>query len=254
MSLRVELIRRFRAAGLHLLISAAIATLAAWLVFGLWYPGIYRALAGGRDLFFLLASVDVVLGPLLTFAVFNVAKGWRHLRRDLAIIGLIQMLALGYGLHTVFVVRPVGLVLEGNRFRMVSAKDVRTSELLDARSEYRALPLTGPWLLGTRQAKSVTENNDALFMAVGGIDVGQRPSFWQPYSDSRVDALAKSRPLEALLLRYPERSADLRAMLQDTKIEVANLRFLPVIARDDWTVVIDPAGNPIAYLPVNGFF
>jgi hypothetical protein len=109
-------------------------------------------------------------------------------------------------------------------------------------------------LLGTREAKSAGEKGEAVFMAVGGIDVGQRPSFWQPYSESRANALAKSRPLEALLSHYPERSADLRAMLQETKIEVASLRFLPMIARGDWTVVIDSTGNPVAYLPANGFF
>ena len=44
-------------------------------MFGLWFPGIYRTVAGGRDLFLLVTGVDVVLGPLLTFAVFNVRKG-----------------------------------------------------------------------------------------------------------------------------------------------------------------------------------
>jgi hypothetical protein len=36
-------------------------------------------MAGGRDLFLLVTSVDVVIGPVLTFAVFNRAKGARHL-------------------------------------------------------------------------------------------------------------------------------------------------------------------------------
>jgi hypothetical protein len=45
------------------LISASIAVVAALLVFGLWYPGALRHLAGGRDLFLLVTSVDVVLGP-----------------------------------------------------------------------------------------------------------------------------------------------------------------------------------------------
>jgi len=37
--------------GIHLLISGAVAACAAGLVFGLWYPGIYRLASGGRDLF-----------------------------------------------------------------------------------------------------------------------------------------------------------------------------------------------------------
>ena len=72
---RLDLRPRAYAAGIHLLISAAIAGLAAILVFVVWYPGPFRNMAGGRDLFLLVTSVDVVLGPLLTFAVFNRAKG-----------------------------------------------------------------------------------------------------------------------------------------------------------------------------------
>src|SRR5215831_21153351 len=134
---RLDLRRRARAAGFHLLISATLAALAAALVFGLWYPGFYRAVAGGRDLFLLVTGVDVVLGPLLTFAVFNLAKGWRHLRRDLAVIGVIQLAALLYGLHTVYIVRPVALAFEVDRFRVVAAANVYTPDLPKALPMYR---------------------------------------------------------------------------------------------------------------------
>lgn len=254
MSLRVQLIRRSFAGGLHLLISVGVALLAAALVFGLWYPGPYRLFAGGEDLFFLLIAVDVVIGPVLTFAVFDAAKGRSHLRRDLAVIALVQMLALGYGLHTVFVVRPIAMVFEGSRFRVVAANGVRVSELPEARAEYQKLPLTGPWLLGTRDARSVSENNDALFKAAGGADLGQRPSFWQPYAESKTKAIARSRPLELLLSHHSERSAELRAMLRDMRVEPVGARFLPVLARGDWTAIIDSAGDPVGFLPVTGFF
>src|SRR6478609_8700249 len=98
---------RFKASAIHLGISLAIAVLAAMLVFGIWYPYPYRELSGGRELFLLLVSVDVILGPLITLAIFNRAKPRKELRRDLAVVGLIQLAALGYGLWTVFVARPV---------------------------------------------------------------------------------------------------------------------------------------------------
>ena len=53
------------------------------LVFGLWYPGPYRLLAAAH-LFVLLIGVDVVIGPLLTFAVSNRGKGRRAPARDLS--------------------------------------------------------------------------------------------------------------------------------------------------------------------------
>ncbi|MEP6739357.1 MAG: TfpX/TfpZ family type IV pilin accessory protein [Caldimonas sp.] len=249
----LELRRRARAAGLHLLISALVAALAAVLVFGFWYPGPFRQLAGGRELFFLVTSVDVVLGPLLTFAVFNVGKGWKHLRRDLAVIGLLQTAALVYGLHTVYQVRPVAMVFEVDRLRMVIAADVHEPELPKARPEYRELPLTGPWLLGTRRPQAGAEHNEALFTALKGIDVGQRPLFWQPYEESRAEALARSKPLSGLLEHYAKRAPELRASLIEMKADESSARYLPVMARGDWSAVLDKTGNVLGYLPVDGF-
>ena len=81
---------RFQASGIHLGLSLVIALLAAALVFGLWYPYPYREISGGRELFLIVVAVDVIVGPLITFAVFNRTKPWPELRRDLAIVALMQ--------------------------------------------------------------------------------------------------------------------------------------------------------------------
>jgi hypothetical protein len=245
---------RARASGVHLLISSAVALAAAVLVFGLWYPGVYRLLAGGRELFFLVVSVDVVLGPVLTFAVFNPAKSRKHLRRDLATIGFIQMAALFYGLHTVYVARPVAMVFEVDRFTLVGAVDVYVPELPHAAPEYRSLPVTGPMLLGTRAPGAGAENTEALFLGLRGVDIGQRPLFWQPYELSAAAAIARSKPISALAAHYPARAAELRQGLVDLHAPESSARFLPVSARGDWVVVLDQAGMVLGYLPFDGFF
>jgi len=194
-----DLRARARAAGIHLSISMAVAAVCAVLVFALWYPGPFRWLAGGRDLFLLVMSVDVVIGPLLTFAVFNRTKSARHLGRDLAVIAILQTAALAYGLHTVYIVRPVAMVFEVDRFRLVNADAVRLAELPEAPSVYRELPLTGPWLLAARRPRSVEEHNEALFSGTAGVDVAQRPRFWQDYELAKPRALARPRPIAELL-------------------------------------------------------
>ena len=251
---RLNLRSRLRAAGLHLLISAALAALAAALVFGLWYPGAYRLLAGGRDLFLLVVAVDVVLGPLLTFTVFNPAKGWPHLRRDLTVIGLLQLVALLYGLHTAYIARPVALVFEVDRLRVVAADAVYTPELPQALPQYRSLPLSGPWLLSARLPKPGAERNDALFMAVGGFDMGQRPLFWQPYQEAQDRILARSRPVTVLLAHYPAERADLTERLRALKLDPRQSRFLPVLARGDWVALLRANGDVAGFAPYGGFF
>lgn len=107
---------KFRAAGIHLSVSLAVAALAAWLVFGLWYPYPYREISGGRELFMLVTAVDVVLGPLMTLVVYNRTKSRREKLLDFSVIGALQIAALCYGLWTVAQSRPVHMVFGYDRF------------------------------------------------------------------------------------------------------------------------------------------
>ena len=159
---------RLRASGIHLGLSLCIAALAAWLVFGLWYPYPYREISGGRELFLIVIAVDVILGPLITLVVFNRAKPWTELRRDLIIVVLIQLAALGYGLWTVWVARPVHLVFEYKLFRVVHAIDIPVELLDKTPTGITALPMTGPTLLSLRPFKDSGESMDATLAAVGG--------------------------------------------------------------------------------------
>lgn len=251
---RFDLLRRARAAAIHLLISGVVAAVAGALVFGLWYPGPYRLLSGGRDLFFLIVSVDVVMGPLLTFTVFNVTKGWPHLSRDLAVIAAMQLGALGYGLHTVYEVRPVAMVFEVDRFRVIAAVDVYLPELDLARPEYRRLPVAGPWLLGTRATRAGAERNQAIMLGLKGYDVSQRPIFWQPYDESKGVAIAHAKPVTKLLEQYPQRHAELDSVLKDLNLKPDDLWFLPLMARVDWVVLLKKTGEIAGFAPFDGFF
>src|SRR5207237_2026397 len=75
---------------------------AMWFVL---YPPPYFWIDGGWSVLRTLILVDVILGPMLTFVVFNRAKPeWR---RDLAIIAIVQIVAFGYGTWTMARYRPV---------------------------------------------------------------------------------------------------------------------------------------------------
>lgn len=255
MLVTLQLKHRARAGAIHLALSFAVAALAAGLVFGLWYPGAYRLLAGGRELFLLVVSVDVVMGPVLTFAVFDLGrKTWLHLRRDLITIGLLQMVALGYGLHTVYVVRPVALVFEVDRLRVISSTQVRLTELPNARPEYQRLPLTGPWQLAAREPAAGDEKNEALTLGLQGVDLGQRPSFWQPYDEALPRILARTRPIQQLLARFPARQPELMAALAEAGLDASTARFIPVSARGEWVALLDATGHVAGFAPFDGFF
>jgi len=103
------------AALIHLGLSAtATGALAAAMWFAL-YPPPYFWIDGGISVLRILLVVDVILGPMLTFVVFNRAKPeWR---RDLAIIALVQVFAFAYGAYTMARYRPVFAVhIDGTFF------------------------------------------------------------------------------------------------------------------------------------------
>ncbi|HEX6703226.1 MAG TPA: TfpX/TfpZ family type IV pilin accessory protein [Albitalea sp.] len=244
---------RLLAAGIHLIVSAVIAVGVAVIILGLWYPGDLGDMAGGRRLFLLVLGVDVVMGPLLTLVVFNTRKPRSELVRDLSVIAALQMAALAYGLYTVYIARPVALAYEGARFRLVIAYDVRVEELPMARVPYQKLSLTGPLIVGVRAAKSGEERLESLDLAFKGYDIGQRPSLWQPYADSRAAAYAEAKTVEQLMSRYPARRSELEAKLRELGLTAVQARYVPVLARGDWVAILDGNGDVQGYAPFDGF-
>lgn len=249
---------RLRAAGIHLLISLAVAAAAAGLVFLIWYPYPYREISGGRELFFLVMAVDVVLGPLLTLTVFNRNKPPAELRRDLAMIGLLQMAALVYGLWTVSVARPVHLVFEMDRFRVVHAIEVPEGELAQAPPRLQRLPWTGPTLLSTRAFLNDREKMDMTVVALGGVPLGARPALWQDYASAGLQIRAAARPLGDLKTRFPAQAGLIDGALKSALgagPSAMSLGYLPMAGRDKyWTVLLDlNTTEVIAFVPIDSF-
>lgn len=246
---------RLRAASIHLGLSLGIAALAAVLVFGIWYPYPYREISGGRELFVIVVTVDVVLGPLITLLIFNRAKPWETLRRDLAAVGLIQLAGLAYGLWAVFVARPVHLVFEYSRFRVVHAVDV-PADLLDRTPvNLQALPLWGPTLLSLRPFRSSQEEMDATQLALQGLSLSARPDLWQSYEAGRGDILKEAKPVGELKTRFPDRAGEIDWTLASIGRPGDSLVYLPLVGRKAaWTVLLDRVtAQVLGYLPIDPF-
>lgn len=231
---------RFKASAIHLGLSLIVASLAALLVFALWYPYPYRDNSGGRELFLIVITVDVILGPLITLAVFNRNKPRSELVRDLTVVGLIQMAALVYGLWTVFVARPVHLVFEYDRFRVVHAIEVPEELLPQAPGDVRTMPRTGPTVLALRPFRDKNEEGAATLMALQGLALSARPDLWQAYPQARQQVLAAAKPLGELSKRFPQQAALIDASVVQSGKSAGELVSLPMVARKSfWTVLLD---------------
>jgi hypothetical protein len=185
---------RWKAAGIHLSLSVTIGLIVGALLFGVWYPPPYFHAVGADVLVLLLVGVDVVLGPVLTLVVFKAGK--RGLKLDLAIIAIVQSIALVYGLSVVLESRPVFLVAATDRFVLVSAQDLDPADLAKGtRPEFRTLSWTGPRTVGAKGPQTGEAANDLLFSGLAGKDIERFPQYYVDYADVTSDILRKARPV-----------------------------------------------------------
>ena len=126
---------RFKAFGLHLLASATVLTLILGALYLGWYhwPGWY--LANATQVVLVLICVDVVIGPLLTFVIANPSKPRRELARDIGIIAVVQICALGYGSGSLWNGRPLYYALSEDALSVVQAYDINGHEAELARKQ-----------------------------------------------------------------------------------------------------------------------
>lgn len=246
---------RFQACAVHVALSLAVAAMAALLVFGIWYPYPYREISGGRELFWLVVTVDVILGPAVTLAVFDRRKPWPELQRDLLAVAALQLAALGYGLWTVSIARPVHMVFEYDRFRVVHAIDVAPELLAQTPPGIDALPLTGPTLLALRPFKDNKEKMEATMVALQGVSLASRPDLWQPYSQSIHAIIKVAKPAAELKARFPNRAAEVERTLVEAGRTPQGLLYLPLVGRKSfWTVFLDPIdARIVATMPLDSF-
>ena len=234
----------------HLLISVAVALLAALLVFRFWYPVPTSQMLNVSAIYAVLLLVDVVCGPLLTLVLASPVKPQRELVLDLSMIALIQLGGLGYGLHTLESARPVAYVFEGDRLVIVSRNELYTQDCADG-----CMPIEDRWgiqwmmvdleRLGKNRALS-------LDLSLQGVSPAVRQSLWREWE-------WKSPKLQSALLSLNVLSREgqdllLRSYSRDT-LDTGGMKYLPMVSSKtlDWIAVFDSQGQWMGAFPIDGF-
>ena len=229
---------RGRAAAIHLALSALIATAVFAVIFFVWYPGPLFGAAGGRDLFLLIACVDVTIGPLITFIIF--VPGKRGLVFDLWVIAILQAAALSYGTWVLYESRPAWIAFVYDRFEIVRANMILEPEREKAKPPFNEKPITGPRLIGTRRP---TDPNDQLRIgttALQGFDLQSYPQYYVEYDKVRDEVRARHKPLSKLRELNPEAKAAIDALPAKYGRDAAVLAYFPMRAGSkDLTAIVD---------------
>ena len=253
---RSRLLSALRAAALHFSLTVLVAIVVSVLVFFVWYPWPFYEMVPGKSLFWLVIGIDVVCGPLLTLVLWNPAKSSRELFLDLSIVALIQLAALIYGIHNVYQARPVHVVFEVDRLRLVTASEIDHADLAQALPAFRSLPWKGPTLVSVRDPIDSDEMLKSVDMSTAGSDPSLRPSWWQAYEKGVPAMLARAKPIANLAEARPQDRAALDAAVLKSGLPASGLLWLPFVsgAHFEWVVLLDKEnGQPLAYAPIDGF-
>lgn len=236
-----RLIQAARIAAYHLAASGVCVAGVAFLVLHVWYPYPYSEISGGHGLFLLLISVDAVCGPLMTFVLYSSKKTFCERSIDLTLVAVVQIAALYYGINTAAQARPLALVYEVDRFRVVSRSEIYEPEL-------SALPpWAAPWsfdsvhVMGLKMSGTQEDLIKSVDLSLAGIEPSQRPSRWEAYALSMRQVSRHSRPISSLAVHQIDQRMALEHAVRRTGKKADKLRYLPIKSRftDGWIVLLD---------------
>lgn len=227
--LELKSFTRIRAFGTHLAVSLVFALVSAGLVFMIWYPGLLAYASNVSSIFLILLSVDVTLGPLITLIIFNTKK--KELKRDLAIVALIQLMALLYGLHTLFITRPVYLAFNTDRFDVVYANDIPEERLGKVTNpEFKNLPYFGPKVIASPLPDDPKLNEELVMGVISGTgdDVQYMPQYYVPYTSQKAAVLKQAKPLNGLKSYNKDKAEKLQSLIEKYQLAKLEVGYIPV--------------------------
>jgi hypothetical protein len=222
----LQIMTRYAAAATHFALSALIGTILLALFWFVWYPSPMLLAIGGHEIFLLILGIDVVLGPLLTLIVFR--SGKKSLKFDLAVIALMQVGAMAYGVSVLLEGRPAYVAALGDKFQVVQAVEVIDANLEKAKT---TLPWWGPKWVGTKAPEGRYDIDAVRDVTVIGGGRGHFPQLHTPYESMAQEMLKKSRPVSELKAANSAKSADIDAWLKSRGYTDATAVYQPLSIR-----------------------
>ncbi len=233
---------RTRAALIHIAISTLFATGAALLIAFGWFTLPYFWLIGGPLLLALIVGVDIVLGPLMTFIVCAPSKSRKELFFDLALIAMLQVAALGYGLHTSYTSRLVYAVYVGGSFHLVKATELGIAGVgVAKRLEFASLPLFGPHFIGAKLPNTSKGVSDLSFYRTTGVGDFRVPEYYVPLAEVRRQMQGHRLTPEILAKSNPALFQNVDVLLKKFRLKWTQVGVFPidVLQRGTYTVLVN---------------
>lgn len=191
---------RLRAFSIHLLASFVVLSIVLLVLYAGWYrwPGWW--LAGAEVIVGVLILVDVGIGPLATLVISSPRKPRVEWRRDIAMVAVVQILALGYGAHSLWQARPLFNVFSGTRVSTIQANNIKQEALERAHATGIApswnTPLQWVWApLPDDPADRARLQEQEFTMGSGVVTL---PEYYRPLPEGKTALTSAMAPAERL--------------------------------------------------------
>ena len=202
--------KRLRFFAAHLGISFLVLSLAALVIFLVWYPHPLAAITGVIPIFLMLLVIDVVLGPAMSLLVYK--EGKKTLKTDLTVIILIQLAAFIYGFYSIATTRPAWIVFHNNGFDLVRVSQLDSEHLSDATNEFKQAGWFGPRYAAVLMPNDARQRNQDMFDALNGRPPSLKADRYVPVSLAAKEIRATAKDL-SILYNYNHK-ADVEPLLK----------------------------------------
>jgi hypothetical protein len=231
---------RFRWAAGHFALSAVLFGAVVIAFVSVWYPPPLASLQGLQTILLLIALVDLALGPLCTLLVASPNKSRGQILRDVAIIAAVQLVALAYGVHAVWVARPAYVVFNKDRFDVVSASEVENNYFGRRTDGEFAFPPIGRarWVHALPPSSLDERNRILLGAAAGGPDLRHYSALFHRWPQDTEAVRARLKPLSSLAALSDENADEVSAAVARSGVAQDQLAYLPLVGRSRIGVVV----------------
>jgi hypothetical protein len=236
---------RIKAFVVHLAISLLLLAGILYVVVFIWYPPPFFAADGGWQGVKIMIGVDLVLGPLLTLAVYNPGKGMDRLRRDLIIIAIIQISALTAGAWVVADQRTRIVAFADSRF--VSMTEIQIEESGVSEAVLETLRGQRPPMAYVRLPENEAERSRFIMSTMGGKPLFKHGDRYEPLTfENRMRIVAKGFDLSRVAQVIPELAPEIDTFLEKIGRSAEEVSALPLYCRYEvLTLVMDRASGEI---------
>ena len=234
------MINRIKYVFIHWMLSLFLALIIAIFIRTQWYPSTLLKATGALPIFIAIIAVQVVLWPLLSLLVYKENK--KSLRFDLSTIVILQMTFWFFSLYALAQGRPAWIAYTLERFELVKANEIITTDLDNINYDFKSPIWTGPQFVGTTLSGDVdVRSQHFLEEILGGISIAQRPEQYVNINIVKDRILKEQKSLEELN-KYNEASKIDKALVSYHDAH----GFLPLRAQQvDMVVLLDNSGTPL---------